>query len=85
MFWAVELVKDRATLEPLVPFNATGAANAPMNEFVTACKSLGLWPMTHFNRTHVVPPCTITRAEAERGLAMLDDALQVADKHYIGD
>jgi taurine--2-oxoglutarate transaminase len=85
MFWAVELVKDRATREPLVPFNASGADNAPMNEFAAACKSLGLWPMTHFNRTHVVPPCTITRAEAEKGLAMLDDALRVADMYYIGD
>jgi taurine--2-oxoglutarate transaminase len=85
MFWAVELVKDRATHEPLVPFNATGADNAPMGEFVAACKALGLWPMTHFNRTHVVPPCTITRAEAETGLAMLDDALRVADAYYVGD
>ena len=29
-FWALELVRDRATREPLVPYNAAGAANAPM-------------------------------------------------------
>ncbi|MCU1390632.1 MAG: hypothetical protein JWL72_3970, partial [Ilumatobacteraceae bacterium] len=38
MFWALELVKDRKTREPLVPFNASGAAAAPMNEFAAACK-----------------------------------------------
>src|SRR5690606_18753455 len=29
-FWALELVRDAATREPLVPFNASGEANAPM-------------------------------------------------------
>ena len=84
VFWAVELVKDRATREPLVPFNAAGAAAAPMNEFAGACKKQGLWPFLHFNRTHVVPPCTITPDEAREGLAMLDAALDVADAHYTG-
>jgi taurine--2-oxoglutarate transaminase len=52
-----------------------------MNELVAACKSRGLLPFTNFNRLHVVPPCTITRAEAEEGLAILDEALTVADAY----
>ena len=32
VFWALELVRDRETREPLVPFNAAGAAAAPMDE-----------------------------------------------------
>ena len=32
VFWALELVKDRATREPLVPYNAAGEANQPMVE-----------------------------------------------------
>lgn len=84
MFWALELVKDRATREPLVPFNASGAAAAPMNEFAAACKSRGLWPMTQFNRTHIVPPCVITADEALEGIAILDEALATADAHYTG-
>ncbi|HSP76619.1 MAG TPA: aspartate aminotransferase family protein, partial [Cryobacterium sp.] len=32
VFWALELVRDRETREPLVPFNASGPAAAPMNE-----------------------------------------------------
>ena len=79
VFWAVELVKDRETREPLVPYNAAGEAAAPMNAFAGACKQRGLWPMTHFNRTHVVPPCTITEQDLREGLAMLDEALDTAD------
>jgi len=85
MFWALELVRDRATREPLVPFNATGADAAPMNAFAAACKERGLFPFTHFNRTHVVPPCTTSESELHEGVAILDEALEVADRHYSGD
>lgn len=78
-FWALELVKDRETREPLVPYNASGEAAAPMTVFATACKDRGLWPFVHFNRTHVVPPCVISDDDAREGLAILDEALTVAD------
>jgi taurine--2-oxoglutarate transaminase len=55
-----------------------------MNEFAAACKQRGLWPFTHFNRTHVVPPCTTSAAEVRAGLAILDEALEVADSYYTG-
>ena len=80
VFWALELVRDRETREPLVPFNASGAAAGPMNEFAAACKAEGLWPFVHFNRTHVVPPCTTTAEEMAEGLDVLDRALEVADR-----
>ena len=81
MFWALELVKDKETREPLVPYNATGEANAPMAAFGAAAKKQGLWPFINMNRTHVVPPCNITDTEAKEGLAALDAALTEADKH----
>ncbi|MFB8024698.1 aspartate aminotransferase family protein [Streptomyces sp. NPDC056465] len=82
-FWALELVRDRETREPLVPYNATGEANAPMAAFGAACKRNGIWPFINMNRTHVVPACNITEAEAKEGLAALDAALSVADEHTV--
>lgn len=79
VFWAVELVKNKATREPLTAYNAAGADAKPMNDFAAACKARGLWPFVNMNRTHVVPPCTTTEAEAKEGLAILDEALTVAD------
>jgi taurine--2-oxoglutarate transaminase len=84
VFWALELVRDRATREPYVPFNAAGADAAPMAELAAACRAGGLWPFTHFNRVHVVPPCTITETDLRQGLATLDSALDVADRYYTG-
>jgi taurine--2-oxoglutarate transaminase len=83
MFWALELVRNRETRQPLVPYNATGEANAPMAAFAAAAKAHGLWPFINMNRTHVVPPCTITEAEAKEGLAALDAALSVADEYTV--
>jgi taurine---2-oxoglutarate transaminase len=84
VFWALELVRDRTTREPLVPYNAAGAAAAPMVELAAACRERGLWPFVHFNRIHVVPPCTIGRDDLDEGLRILDEALDVADRHAAG-
>jgi taurine---2-oxoglutarate transaminase len=83
VFWALELVRDRETREPLVPFNASGPAAAPMNELAAACKQRGLWPFVHFNRLHVVPPCTTSADEIREGIAILDEALEVADAYVV--
>jgi taurine--2-oxoglutarate transaminase len=81
VFWAIELVRNRETREPLVPYNASGPAAKPMLELANACKERNLWPFTHFNRMHVVPPCTITADEAREGLAIIDDVLSIADSY----
>jgi taurine---2-oxoglutarate transaminase len=81
MFWALELVRDRETREPLVPYDAAGEANAPMAAFGAAAKAHGIWPFINMNRTHVVPPCNTTEAELKEGLAALDAALSVADEY----
>ena len=74
-FWAIELVADRATREPLAPY---GASSPAMNAILAACKQGGLLPFANFNRIHVVPPLTTTAEEAREGLAILDAALTQA-------
>jgi len=82
VFWAIELVRNRESREPLVPFNATGTAAAPMAELVAACKERGLYPFTHFNRMHVVPPCNTPVDEVLQGIAIIDEVLDLADNYY---
>ncbi len=84
VFWAIELVRDRETREMLVPYNAAGDAAKPMLEVAAACKERGLWPFTHFNRLHVVPPCTISDDDVRAGLSIIDEALDVADRYVVG-
>lgn len=79
MLWSIELVKDRRTREMLVPYAAAGDDAAPMTEVVTACKSRGVWPMSHFNRLQLAPPLIIGADDLRHGLAVIDEALTVAD------
>lgn len=78
VFWALELVRNPLTREPLAPYGTTSSA---MQEVVRACVDGGVLPFSNFNRIHLVPPCTITAEEARRGLEVLDRALSVADGH----
>jgi taurine---2-oxoglutarate transaminase len=71
-FWAVELVSDRATREPLAPY---GGASPEMSAVVKGCQERGMLPFVNFNRIHVVPPLTTSDDEAREGLAILDEAL----------
>lgn len=76
VFWAVELVKDPETKEPLAPY---GGSSPEMAQVIAACKERGLLPFANFNRIHVVPPCTVSEDEAHAGLDILDAALDLAD------
>src|SRR6202795_3131039 len=79
-FWGLELVKNRETREPLVPFNGAGEAAKPVTALAKAALERGLYLMTHWNVCLVCPPLTITREELDEGIAILDDALSVADE-----
>lgn len=67
VFWAVELVTDKASRTP-VPAATVAAVKK-------AALARGLMPFTADNRIHVVPPCVVTAQEAELGLEILEAAL----------
>lgn len=77
--WTLELVRDRLTKEPLVPPGAAGPASAPMAAFTRACLDRSLLPLTMGNRVNVAPPLNVSDSDAAAGLAILDEALAVAD------
>ncbi len=77
-FWALELVSNPESREPLAPY---GGSSAAMGEVMSACKKAGMIPFANFNRIHVVPPCNISDDDARRGMAILDEALNLADAH----
>jgi taurine--2-oxoglutarate transaminase len=81
LFFGLELVKNRETREPLVPFNAAGEAAAPVARMAKAAMERGLYLFVHWNVVIVAPPLTITREELDEGLGVLDEVLAIADEH----
>lgn len=70
VFWALELVADRKTREPL-PAAAMGRIKAALVE-------RGLLPFIQDNRIHVVPPCVVMAEEVADAMAIYDDVLATA-------
>jgi taurine--2-oxoglutarate transaminase len=81
LFWGLELVRNRETREPLVPFNAGGEAAAPVGRIVKAALERGLYLFVHWNVVMIAPPLTITREELDEGLDTLDEVLTIADEY----
>ncbi len=71
VFWAVELVADRLSREPLPA--------ALMGRLKSACLERGLLPFLADNRLHVVPPCVVTDEQVGTALAVYDEVLTLLD------
>jgi taurine--2-oxoglutarate transaminase len=67
VFWAVELVADRGSHEPL--------AASDMGRLKGDLTQAGLLPFIADNRLHVVPPAVVTADEVAQGLEIIDGAL----------
>jgi taurine--2-oxoglutarate transaminase len=80
-FWALDLVTNRETREPLAPY---GGSSPAMNTLIATCKELGLMPMTNYNRLHVVPPCNISKEDFLKGVDILDQAFSAIGDAYKG-
>jgi len=81
VFFALDLVKDRATKEELAPYGGTSEA---MGALGAAMKAEGLFPFMNYHRLHIVPPCTISVAEATDAMDRLDRAFAKIDGYYEG-
>lgn len=69
VFWALELVADRNTREPL--------NGAVMGRIKAELLARGLLPFLADNRIHVVPPCVVTDDEVAEALAIYDEVLSL--------
>jgi taurine--2-oxoglutarate transaminase len=72
LFSAIELVKNRATKEPLQA--------APLAKVL---RDRGLSTLTPANLISITPPLTITETELREGLKIIDEVLDIADKEYV--
>lgn len=79
----IELVKNRETKEPMVPFNAKPEEMAVMNRVAARLKQLGMYAFVRWNYVFIAPPLSITKPQVDEGLAMISDALSIADEYVL--
>ena len=80
LFSIVELVKDRATKEPLVPYNPKGDQMATMNRLNAFFRESGLYTFIRWNNFFINPPLCITEEQLLEGLAIVDKGLKIVDE-----
>ena len=78
LFSAIELVKDKETREPLVPFGKD--PEGLMKKILGMLVAEGFWTYTHENMIIVAPPLIITEEELREQMAIMDKVLDSVDK-----
>ncbi|HEY7791901.1 MAG TPA: aminotransferase class III-fold pyridoxal phosphate-dependent enzyme [Vicinamibacterales bacterium] len=77
LFGIVELLRNRRTREPLVPFNGTSPEMKALGRFF---REHGLYTFVRWHTFFTNPPLCITESELREGFAIIDQALTEADR-----
>ena len=77
LFGILELVRDRATYEPLAPFNGASVETKAVAKYL---RDHGLYTFVRWNTIMTNPPLTITEDELAEGFTIIDAALDLADQ-----
>ncbi|WP_300435515.1 aminotransferase class III-fold pyridoxal phosphate-dependent enzyme [Christiangramia sp.] len=75
----LELVKNRNTREPMAPFNAKPEEMEVINKVAAKIKELGMYTFVRWGYIFVAPPLCINKEEIDEGLAIISEALKIAD------
>lgn len=81
LFSAVELVKDKKTKEPLVPYGKD--SEGIMGKIIGELKERKFMTYSHENMILVAPPLIITEEQLKEELIKLDEVLSIVDRKYI--
>ncbi len=84
LFGVIECVKDRATREPMAPWNAKPSQMGAMGEIAKSLRAQGMHTFVRWNWVFTVPPLCVTDDELAEGFAMIDEALAFGDAAYTG-
>lgn len=76
-----EIVKNRETKEPMAPFNAKPDEMVVMAKVAAKIKELGMYTFVRWSYVFVAPPLCVTKKQIDEGLAIISEALKIADEY----
>jgi taurine--2-oxoglutarate transaminase len=77
LFGIFELVRDRASYEPMAPYNGTSEEMAALSRFF---RERGLYTFVRWNTFFTNPPLVVTEAQLDEGLRIVDEGLALTDR-----
>lgn len=81
LFSCVELVKDKTTKEPMVPYGKD--PEGIMGKIIGMLKAKGFMTYSHENMIFVCPPLIITKEQLEEEMKKMEEVLGVVDETFL--
>lgn len=79
----IELVKNRDTKEPTVPWNAKPHEMEATIRMASKIRELGMFTFVRWNWIFIAPPLNVSKEEVDEGLRIISEAITVADEYCI--
>jgi len=77
----IELVKNRVTKEPIVPWNAQPDEMELTNKMAAKIRELGMFTFVRWNWIFIAPPLNVSKEEIDEGLQIISQAIDIADTY----
>lgn len=77
----IELVKNRISKEPMAPFNAKPDEMTVMNKVAAKIRELGMYTFVRWSYIFIAPPLVVTKEQVDEGLAIISEAIKIADEN----
>lgn len=79
----LDILKNKTTGELIAPYNAGGEDLKVTNLIAAKVRELGLYTFVRWGYIFIAPPMCINEKEIDEGLAIISEALSIADEHLV--
>ena len=79
----LDILKNKTTGELIAPYNAGGEDLKVTNLIAAKVRELGLYTFVRWGYIFIAPPLCINEKEIDEGLAIISEALKIADEHLV--
>lgn len=75
----LDVLKNKTTGELMAPYNAAGDDLKVSNQIAAKIRELGMYTFVRWGYIFIAPPLNITKEQIDEGLAIISEALKIAD------
>jgi len=79
----LDVLKNKTTGELIAPYNAAGDDLKITNQIAAKVRALGLYTFVRWGYIFIAPPLCVSKDQIDEGLAIISEALKIADEALI--
>ena len=79
----LDVLKNKKTRELIAGYNATGDDLKITNQIAAKLRALGLYTFVRWGYIFIAPPLCVTKDQIDEGLAIISEALKIADEALV--